>query len=119
MVLASGAMVQAEPSDLWGRDGERWQNGSRLPDFSCAGFAQGEMVNNNIQNGEFAMFIAYGGRDQFNLDAQVESFLYVAHQRGIDITVAYDPRGKHDARTARSFFPALQEFLLPHMEPFR
>lgn len=77
------------------------------------------MVGKDIKNGEFAMFIAYGGKDEFNMDAQVESFLYVAKQRGIDITVAYDPKGRHDAATAKSFLPAIRAFLVPQMEPFR
>jgi oxygen-independent coproporphyrinogen-3 oxidase len=41
-----------------------------------------------IKPGDLELFVAYGGKDQFNLDAQVESFLYVAKCRGIGVAVA-------------------------------
>ena len=40
------------------------------------------------------MYVAYGGKDQFNLDAQIESFLYVAHQRGPVPPCGVRPEGK-------------------------
>ncbi|HEX3315353.1 MAG TPA: alpha/beta hydrolase-fold protein [Gemmataceae bacterium] len=63
------------------------------------------MERENLQNGELNMYIAYGGKDQFNIAAQVESFLYVARQRGIDITVDYDSEGRHDLATGLRMFP--------------
>ena len=37
-----------------------------------------EMLDSrDIRPDEFDMFVGYGGRDEFNIDAQVESFLYV------------------------------------------
>jgi hypothetical protein len=36
------ASLAAEPSDLWGRSGEKWTPQSRLPDFSFAGYHCGE-----------------------------------------------------------------------------
>jgi Pectate lyase superfamily protein len=47
-VLAAGKAVPSSglagqtASDLWGNSGERWQAGSRLPDFSFAGYHRGE-----------------------------------------------------------------------------
>jgi S-formylglutathione hydrolase FrmB len=76
------------------------------------------MVRENIQPGELEMFVAYGGKDQFNIDAQVESFLYVARQRGLQITVAYDPNGKHDFETALRLFPSLAKWLAPRVAPY-
>jgi S-formylglutathione hydrolase FrmB len=73
----------------------------------------------NVQPGELDMYVAYGGQDQFNLDAQVESFLYRAREKGLDIHVEYDPRGKHDVATAREFYPSIIEWLRPRLEPFR
>jgi hypothetical protein len=64
------------------------------------------------------MYVAYGGKDQFNIDAQVESFLYVAGQRGLPISVAYDPKGKHDLKTALEFFPGLVGWLAPLLGPY-
>jgi len=72
----------------------------------------------NVQNGDLAMFIGYGGRDQFDIDAQVESFLYVARQRGIHIRVVYVPNGKHDMRTAFSIVPELFQWLDERLRPY-
>ena len=67
----------------------------------------------DVREGELGMYIGYGGRDQFNIDAQVESFLYRARQRGLTIAVDYDPKGKHDAPTALRLFPCTIRWLAP------
>ncbi len=67
----------------------------------------------DIRPGEFDMFVAYGGRDEFNIDAQVESFLYVARRRGLHVEVAYDPRGHHTTATALRLFPDFVRWLGP------
>jgi pimeloyl-ACP methyl ester carboxylesterase len=72
----------------------------------------------NVQGGDLAMFIGYGSKDQFNIDAQVESFLYIARQRGIPITVSYVPRGKHDYKTAFKIVPDLFNWLNDQMRPY-
>jgi hypothetical protein len=71
-----------------------------------------------VQNGELAMYIAYGGKDEFNIDAQVESFLWVARERGIQVSVAYDPRGRHDVSTGRKFFPGFRDWLAQRLAPY-
>lgn len=71
-----------------------------------------------LKDGELCMFVAYSGRDQFNVDAQVESFLYLARQRGLTVTVAYEPRGKHDVETAKRMMPALFHWLQPLLSPY-
>ena len=71
-----------------------------------------------LAEGELCMFIAYGGRDQFNIAAQVESFLFRARQRGLSVTVAYDPQGKHDFATAQKLYPAVTEWLSPLLAPY-
>ncbi len=77
------------------------------------------LETHNVQDGELAMYVAYGGKDQFNVDAQAESFLHVARQRGIQVTIGYEPDGKHDLATALRLFPAIIEWLRPQLEPFR
>jgi S-formylglutathione hydrolase FrmB len=59
----------------------------------------------DLRNGELNIYIAYGGKDEFNIAAQVESFIHHAHERGIELTVDYDPNGKHDLATGLRFFP--------------
>jgi S-formylglutathione hydrolase FrmB len=71
------------------------------------------LTTRDIRPGEFDMFIGYGGRDEFNIDAQVESFLYVARQRGLTVTVAYDPKGHHTPATGFRLFPDLVRWLGP------
>ena len=58
-----------------------------------------------MRPGQFEFFVAYAGKDEFNLDAQAESFLYRAEQKGIPVTVRYLPDGHHNAATARKFMP--------------
>jgi S-formylglutathione hydrolase FrmB len=72
----------------------------------------------DVRDGQIAMYVAYGGLDQFNLDAQVESFLYHAKERGITVDVAYDPRGKHDLATALRLMPGALEWLAPRLAPY-
>jgi S-formylglutathione hydrolase FrmB len=72
----------------------------------------------HLHNGDLAMFAGYAGRDQFNVDAQVESFLYLAHCRGISVGVAFEPNGQHDTATAFRMWPAVVEWLAPRLAPF-
>jgi S-formylglutathione hydrolase FrmB len=69
----------------------------------------------NLRPGELEMLIAYVGRDQFNIDAQVESFLYRSAERGLKVHVLYDARGKHDATSALSFLPGILDWLAPRL----
>lgn len=78
-----------------------------------------EMVDRlGLQEGELDMYVAYGGRDQFNIDAQVESFLFVARQRGLTVDVAYEPNGKHDPETALKLLPGILDWLAPRIAPY-
>jgi hypothetical protein len=71
-----------------------------------------------LQNGVLDMYIAYGGKDEFNIDAQVESFLFRAKERGLCIDVGYDPQGRHDIATAKRLFPGVIDWLAPRLAPF-
>lgn len=73
----------------------------------------------NVKNGELDFYIAYGGKDEFNIMAQVESFLYRAKERGIEIGVDYDPNGRHDEKSARRMFPASLRWVAPLVEKYR
>jgi S-formylglutathione hydrolase FrmB len=71
-----------------------------------------------LRNGELEMFIGYGGKDEFNIDAQVESFLYMCKNRGIGVTVVYDPNGHHNAATAFECLPDFIEWLAARLAPY-
>ncbi len=50
VLLSPGANAQdAQYSELWGKDGERWTLTSRLPDFSFAGYRSGEKPIPNVK----------------------------------------------------------------------
>jgi pimeloyl-ACP methyl ester carboxylesterase len=72
----------------------------------------------DVKPGDLEMFIAYGGRDEFNIDAQVESFLYLASQRGLTVTWVKDPEAKHNTAAGIKLFPYMVEWLGPRMAPF-
>jgi S-formylglutathione hydrolase FrmB len=78
-----------------------------------------EMVDRyGLRNGDLEMYVAYGGKDEFNIDAQVESFLYLMKCRGICIGVGYEPHGRHDVSTARKLVPGIIEWLAPRIAPY-
>src|SRR5262249_57841329 len=71
----------------------------------------------DVLPGELDMYIAYGGRDQVNIDAQVESFRYRARERGLCVGVSYDPKGKHDLATALRLLPGILDWLGAELAP--
>jgi hypothetical protein len=72
----------------------------------------------DVRAGELEMFVAYGGKDEFNIDAQIDSFRYRACQRGLTVEAVYDPRGHHNPRTARQFAPDLIGWLGQRLAAF-
>ncbi len=64
-----------------------------------------------IQPDEFGMFVGYGTKDQFNIDAMCRHFLDDAARRGIVPEVAVVPDGGHDAKTALAMFGPLTRWL--------
>lgn len=64
-----------------------------------------------LKPGELGMFAAYGTRDQFNMDAQVESFAHRAGQRGLEMTVIRRKGARHDRMAALSFVPDVVAWL--------
>jgi S-formylglutathione hydrolase FrmB len=73
----------------------------------------------NLQPGELDLYVAYGCKDEFNSGAQVEGFVYAAQQRGIEVTVARDPFGRHDLATGKRLLPGALEWGSRRMPPPR
>jgi S-formylglutathione hydrolase FrmB len=65
----------------------------------------------DLHDGELPMFIGFGGRDEFNIDAQVESFLFKTKQMGLTVQFAYDPNGHHNYATYARLLPYLFDWL--------
>jgi S-formylglutathione hydrolase FrmB len=72
----------------------------------------------DIQPGCLSFFVAYAGKDEFNIDAQVESFLYRAREKGIEVGVSYDPKGHHDVKTAQKLLPDVIHWLNERLLPY-
>jgi S-formylglutathione hydrolase FrmB len=68
-----------------------------------------------LKDGELDLFVAYAGRDEFNIDSQVESFLHRAKERGIQVGVAYDPCGHHDVPTGLRLMPEVHKWAAPRI----
>jgi S-formylglutathione hydrolase FrmB len=71
-----------------------------------------------LGEGELAMLVVYGGKDEFNIHPQVDSFLYRARQLGLTVDCLYDPQGRHNLETAKSFLPAIFDWLSIKIAPF-
>lgn len=72
----------------------------------------------DIRPGEIAMFVGYGGRDQYNIDSQIKSFLDKASERGLRVTTSYLPFGQHDRLTARRVLPEALQWLAVQLRPY-
>ncbi len=72
----------------------------------------------DVRDGEFNLYVAYAGRDNYNLDAQAESFLFRAGQRGIHIDVDYLPDGHHNKATVLRMMPPALDWLGDRLRPY-
>ena len=50
------------------------------------------IFSTDLRPGELFIYVNYPGRDNFNADAQAESFCWLAAQNGIQVTAIRDPR---------------------------
>ncbi|QVL31408.1 hypothetical protein KIH39_21560 [Telmatocola sphagniphila] len=72
-----------------------------------------------VKPGELNMFVAYGKKDEFNIDSQVESFLYFARSRGIEVTAYVNPTGRHNTQTGLSFSHEMAQWLTQRVPPVK
>ncbi|MBL8823818.1 MAG: hypothetical protein JNJ77_14610 [Planctomycetia bacterium] len=71
-----------------------------------------------IKPGQFKILITLAGRDNFNLDAQSESFMYLAQNRGLQVDSHSIPRGTHDVGTAQKMIPIVLQWLNDQLRPY-
>jgi S-formylglutathione hydrolase FrmB len=99
-----------EPYFGWGPEGLAWlsrENPIELLDRF------------QIQPNEIAMYIAYIKHDEYMVAPQVESFLYVAHQRGLDVTVDYHPLiPTHNLIVCMNRYPRALQWLGAQLAPY-
>jgi hypothetical protein len=72
----------------------------------------------DVRPEEFNMFVSYGTKDEFNIDAQVEHFVDVASKRGIYPTVERMEGARHNVKDGAKSFPAMSKWLLPKFAPY-
>jgi S-formylglutathione hydrolase FrmB len=72
----------------------------------------------NLKPGELELWVGYGRKDQFNIDAQIESFLYVAKQRNIDVTTVVVPEGDHSTETGVKLIPVALKWSSSRLAPY-
>jgi hypothetical protein len=78
-----------------------------------------EMIDRyELCEGELSMYVGWGAKDEYNIDAQVRSFLYLARERGLTVTAEVDPQGKHNMATGVRLFPGVIRWLAPQLAPY-
>ncbi len=76
-----------------------------------------KLLSTDLQPGQLDIYVNYGGRDNFNFDAQDESFAWLAAQKGIAITLVRDPKGTHSLRYLRDNRRSILLWLGQHLLP--
>jgi hypothetical protein len=71
-----------------------------------------------VKPGDLCMYVGYGGKDEFNTTAQIQSFLYRAKERGLPVGVEFLPEGRHNYETAKQLFPGVVKWLAPLLAPY-
>ena len=54
------------------------------------------LASTDLRPGELAMYVNYPGRDNYNFDAQAQSFAWLAARRGVAVDLVRVPRGHHN-----------------------
>jgi S-formylglutathione hydrolase FrmB len=53
------------------------------------------VFSTDLKSDELSIYVNYPGRDNFNFDAQAESFCWLAARNRIEVTLVCDPKGTH------------------------
>ena len=78
-----------------------------------------EMLDDyDVKPGELDMYVAYVRKDEFNIDAQIESFLFLARGKGLTVTSVCMANGHHTLATGRKLTPGMISWLATRLEPF-
>jgi poly(3-hydroxybutyrate) depolymerase len=75
------------------------------------------LYSTDLQPGELAMYVNYPGRDNYNFDAQDQSFAWLAAQRGIAVELAEVPCGRHNLAYFELAEPPAYLWLGRHLLP--
>jgi hypothetical protein len=75
------------------------------------------LFSTRLQPGQLTIYVNYGGRDNWNFDAQNESFIWLAQSLGIALDVDYNPMSRHDLRYFRTNHRRAYYWLGQHLPP--
>ncbi len=75
------------------------------------------IFSTDLRPGELAMYVNYGSKDNWNFDAQDQSFAWLAGRRGVDVTLAEAPGYRHTLRYFRSQQRPAYLWLAGHILP--
>jgi S-formylglutathione hydrolase FrmB len=75
------------------------------------------LFTTDLQPDELAIYANYGGKDNWNFDAQDQSFAWLAAKKGVDVTLVEVPRGRHTLRYFRSQQRPAYLWLARHILP--
>ena len=76
-----------------------------------------QIFRTGLRPSELAIYINYPGRDNYNFDAQNESFAWLASQQGVSLTVENVPCGTHSLRYFRAVHMPTYRWLACHLLP--
>ncbi len=72
----------------------------------------------HVKPGQVEMLITMAGRDNFNLNTQAQSFIYLAEHRGFHIDTHTIPNGGHNVNTAQKMIPTVFSWLNSKLAQF-
>jgi hypothetical protein len=75
------------------------------------------LFTTDLQPGELAIYANYPGKDNWNFDAQDQSFAWLAAQKGVSVTLVKVPNAQHSLRYFRSQQRPAYEWLNQHLLP--
>jgi S-formylglutathione hydrolase FrmB len=75
------------------------------------------LFTTDLQPGELALYANYPAKDNWNFDAQDQSFAWLAAQKGVEVTLVAVPRARHTLRYFRSQQRPAFEWLARHILP--
>lgn len=75
------------------------------------------LSSTDLKPGELALYVNYPEKDNWNFDAQDQSFAWLAQQRGVDVTLVGVPGARHTLRYFRSQQRPAFAWLAQHLPP--
>jgi S-formylglutathione hydrolase FrmB len=91
--------------------------GEAVPEIIARTNPADRIFTTDLQPGQLDIYINYGTHDNFNFDAQGESFLWLASAKGIPVTAVSDLGATHSLRYLRANFPPTLIWLGRHLLP--